>query len=594
MDPESGSFYTCKKHPSQAFTGFCSTCLLERLSSVDPADRTLKHLSRAERDELLDGKSLESNGFSSATDEAGAKVEYPFTQSQRKSCEVRERITLLSLFHMNDNDGEHVTKSESQGEALTADKAGVSSFNGYESTEGVKTYDNVNGFSLIEHKTGVSSSNERPETVKEVKLNADGFSLIEDKKRVSFTKAGVSSSASFDKGVGADENFDASSDRVCSVNGYGNVKGRKINDLFQRTEVGRDVDSEIGVSGVTDGGGGKYGILREKNMSFWLATILSRKLQKWKVRSKSDKRGNHRGRACDAYSETMVECRGSCDCRASIDSSSASWEETRHSWDSKFYLKPIDLNGVNRDIPGFPSETGDSFLESSPLQSRKVGLNENNKLTDLKPCNDMRNITKVSPSPPTLDDDLKPISSEAVLRSPLRESQNLVSHCQGLTGSNQSRKSHGWGKGWSRTLSSPICGFVQKHETNNAEFCERRNVLERSLSGSWQELQRENHRERNRAHPSRGDFQSSSSVSSRTLHSVKSNGGGNQKKLQGLQPNLQKKDFIFGRSRSVHYASPSYIDSGLLRFYLTPLRSSRKKGRVRSSRSFSRGIMGFC
>lgn len=67
--------------------------------------------------------------------------------------------------------------------------------------------------------------------------------------------------------------------------------------------------------------------------------------------------------------------------------------------------------------------------------------------------------------------------------------------------------------------------------------------------------------------------------------------------LQRYKPDFQKKkDRMLGRSQSVHYASPGNPDNGLLCFYLTPLRNSRKatgKRRMKASRSFTRSILGF-
>ncbi|KAK1307612.1 hypothetical protein QJS10_CPA09g01740 [Acorus calamus] len=117
-------------------------------------------------------------------------------------------------------------------------------------------------------------------------------------------------------------------------------------------------------------------------------------------------------------------------------------------------------------------------------------------------------------------------------------------------------------------------------------------MLERSQSETWREFSGENVGEA---------VESDCTVHSRcngTHRKIQMVNGGNRVggvNSQSFQHESRKRDFRFGRSRSVHYSSPGNLDNGLLRFYLTPLRTSRRgasKGRVRNSRSFTRGLLG--
>lgn len=146
------------------------------------------------------------------------------------------------------------------------------------------------------------------------------------------------------------------------------------------------------------------------------------------------------------------------------------------------------------------------------------------------------------------------------------------------------RRSNRWSRVWDRSITSPLKEFVRKGE----------HVLERSLSESRREVRRGKNAEaadmggetqpgRNAHVPGRasqGSIRSSQAASNVDVHSFRTDWLKNSK---------------IGRSRSVHYTSPGNLDNGMLRFYLTPMRSSRtaNRGRRRSSRLFARGLFGF-
>ena len=98
-------------------------------------------------------------------------------------------------------------------------------------------------------------------------------------------------------------------------------------------------------------------------------------------------------------------------------------------------------------------------------------------------------------------------------------------------------------------------------------------------------------------------LRSNSSVSWRNVQGI-GNGGGSGGGFGGFRRNgvqsngngkKGKDEFVLERSRSARY-SPNNIDNGLLRFYLTPMRGSRRNGSVKSrsnqAHSIARSVLG--
>ncbi|XP_047083596.1 uncharacterized protein LOC124694683 [Lolium rigidum] len=145
------------------------------------------------------------------------------------------------------------------------------------------------------------------------------------------------------------------------------------------------------------------------------------------------------------------------------------------------------------------------------------------------------------------------------------------------------RRSNRWSRVWDRSITSPLKEFVRKGE----------HALDRSLSESRKETRRCANRET--ADIVDGEVGRNglvSGIASRNAtRSSQPNGD-----AQSFRANrVKSKESKIGRSRSVHYTSPGNFDNGMLRFYLTPMRSNRSanRGRRRSSRLFSRGLFGF-
>ncbi|XP_071723038.1 protein OCTOPUS-like [Rutidosis leptorrhynchoides] len=131
----------------------------------------------------------------------------------------------------------------------------------------------------------------------------------------------------------------------------------------------------------------------------------------------------------------------------------------------------------------------------------------------------------------------------------------------------------------SRRWKWKIWGFIHRRGGNKDDEddrCSRVNGVARSYSESWQE----NGNNRNL-------FRSNSSVSWRnSSHNMKKSssefGNGKNKRVGG-------DEFVLERNRSARY-SPKHTDSGLLRFYLTPLRGSRRSRSSSNSNSIARNM----
>jgi len=144
------------------------------------------------------------------------------------------------------------------------------------------------------------------------------------------------------------------------------------------------------------------------------------------------------------------------------------------------------------------------------------------------------------------------------------------------------RRSNRWSRVWDRSITSPLKEFVRKGE----------HVLERSLSESRKEIRRGKNAE---AADISGEIHSGRNghVSGRASHGTsRSSQAASNGDVQNFRTDWLKNSKI-GRSRS--YTSPGNLDNGMLRFYLTPMRSTRtaNRARRRSSRLFARGLFGF-
>ncbi|KAE8781593.1 hypothetical protein D1007_45114 [Hordeum vulgare] len=152
------------------------------------------------------------------------------------------------------------------------------------------------------------------------------------------------------------------------------------------------------------------------------------------------------------------------------------------------------------------------------------------------------------------------------------------------------RRSNRWSRVWDRSITSPLKEFVRKGEhALDRSFSESRRETRRCKNGEMTDIENgeiQHGRSNGSVLPGRA-----SQSSSRSSQAAAVNGDAQNFRADWLK----NKECRIGRSRSVHYTSPGNFDNGMLRFYLTPMRSNRtaNRGRRRSSRLFGRGLFGF-
>ncbi|KAL8092555.1 hypothetical protein AgCh_034718 [Apium graveolens] len=588
------SSFSCDTHPHEQFTGFCPSCLCERLYTLDQNDVALPSSSTSRRPSFSSIKSLlkltnnnneasknvkvvkpsffpelrRSKSFSASKNEKFSGVFEP----QRHSCDVRGRNTLWTLFSLDDE--AKVVEAKESSSLIPGEIKG--------------------SFPEVNEQQG------------EVYEEEDG---IEEITEIRVVREPV----------------------VCEnviEEGFSNEGLVKIKDHL---DLENDCQVKKGSSG----------------MNFWSAASgFSKKWQKW-VKQKRVKKSNRSGGASGLatlpvekpisrqFRETQSEIadygfgRRSCDTdprfsldagrmsldagRMSFDDARYSFDEPRASWDGYLigrnfprlppmvedvpvvHVPRIDANipvveeetlrcsggtGEDENVPGGSVQTRDYYLDSSCKRRKSLDRSSSIRKTAasvVAEIEDMKVVSNAKVSPATIDyvsggkvlngdnRDLRDSNSNS-LRDDCSETFELGASVIGNNGEAKgSKKSRRWS--WN------IWGFIQRRGGGNKDEDEERytgrgNGVERSFSESW----RENNGE-GRGGFNRKVFRSNSSVSWRNSNgsmrqsNVESNGNGKKK----------KEEIVLERNRSARYSPPNHIDNGLLRFYLTPLRNSRRE-----------------
>lgn len=530
---------SCYRHPAIPVTGFCALCLSERLASIDPATRQETHAPGrfAAADKLRRSKSYNAEGFSAA---AAAASEPP----RRKSCDVRARSTLWDLFNLDD---ERKGKDPSRKFDL-----------GLESL----------GFELREEDEN-ESDNENDRGGEEIRVsepNVEENEIAEEEIEFKTMKEFI--------------------------------------DLEWRSKRsgGRDFKDIAG--------------------SVWeVASVFSKKLRKWGQKQKIKKHNNGGGfvevekrSERRPWRDTQSEIgRRSCDTepRLSVDVARYSFDEPRASWDGYFIGKAYPrlvtpmVSVDERMSPGGSAQTKDYYSESmsTSLQRRRRSFDHSNlhrkgggvEFDELK----LVSNAKVSPASTELfygaklliaeeEEDLKDTNSKCEKHDGLELVESISR--DGEVNQKGLKKLNKWRKmrsifGLIQRRREGICGNEEEEDVEG-------NVGDRPFGESWQKMRRV------------ADGEANGSVSQKLIRSYSvscrssSNVAGLFNNMSGAETKgngpKRREEVMLQHNRSAGY-SPNNIDNGLLRFYLTPLRSYRRsksgKSKLRRSHSIARTVL---
>ncbi|KAL5981426.1 hypothetical protein ACLOJK_015486 [Asimina triloba] len=492
-------------------------------------------------------KSVDSTGRSPkwvfSSNEKQVASSLPISGSEKKPQETRARKTLLLLFQLDDNVGqENAARAVGEVEDSVTGRNIAKCRNVSDSFCVGSKFERVTGASPLPHL---------------LKNDQETFDL-----EMRFCKNGIGPK---NVPIVADANSSRASSSASAIDDPSVVDG------IQRQRMSVEYDS-----------------LKEKHLLIWWGSVFSKKVLKWsrfacKRNPTTDNKAWNVGFRKEQM-ETKVGFRNSCDQQVSHNSNKVFWEDPRHSWDGVVMNKAVapSFTGIGETIDGNLFGTQKNVSGNSlPSHRRRMSLPEEDMLVDSRPSTDTKEVGNHS----TLCLEVEKSMSARGFLEPNGDAHYQDLH-QGISVLNSRRKFCGWSKVWNLSLTSPFRDFSKKRE----------NTLERSLSESWRGIQGDKNME---AMESDGGLHlHGGGINGAKDHFIgsRSRNVGNSD-IQRPRPDCQKRKdlLIFGRSRSVHYPSPGNLENGLLRFYLTPLRSSRRnrKSRLKTSRSFARGIFGF-
>ncbi|KAF5189697.1 Octopus-like protein [Thalictrum thalictroides] len=598
-------FSTCDRHPDQTFTSFCASCLRERLSILETSAITSSSTTSTSRTATSALKAIfnrnkppvaaaasssssysvstflpelrRSKSFSGGKGEGFSGVLVP----QRKSCDVRARSSLWALFNQDD-----VRKVETWGE--------------------IEVETRELGFSGVVEPVFEEDNDEEEVNEEEIKdPNVNFIQRVEEIVEVE------------------EEIIQGEVEQVKPMKEHIEL------DAHNKKPPGRDLKEIAGNFWVAAS-------VFSKKLQKW------RSKQKTKKQKGGGDGSSVTMQVDKPYSEIAdygygrrsidIDPRYSLDAgRMSFDDPRYSWDAPRASWDG--YLTgrtfptrvpaplvslvehvPVSVPRVDNQIPveeprisinedprtpGGSAQTRDYYSsDSSSSQRRRKSFERSNSIRKkaaavVAELDDTKLVPNAKVSPATTldpfsgaklqgtDKDLRSLKSNSLrddcsesFESTFRDAASVASAFE----QKGSKKSRRWSKAWN------IWGLIYRRSGNKDEEEERYgrgNMVQRSFSESWPELRREPNGDAKGA--LNRVLRSNSSVSSRNSFSM--NGSLSSTRKSAAETNFhgkkKKEEPVLERNKSGRYSSND-IDNGLLRFYLTPMRSGRKSGSGKS------------